>query len=218
MKQTEDVSVKGRQKTHVTKESGGMTPITFGSSTHDRELLEMDPISATASIAGLLAIATTLVESIYAFSLSAKDFRNEWTSIANEVAQLLGLLTALKPSFGIIGSGDSSPPSTTGSIPSSKSTPSEKEYDILTVGRTQQYLAIQLVNEMITCQSTLMDVERLLSQSQLKPGQRISNVKNQLLWPLRKPEFQKLMERLETHKSTFILILSSQGTYALTII
>lgn len=182
--------------------------------------LAMDPVSATASIAGLLAIATSLVKGAYLLSTSARDFRNEWTSIANEVAQLVGVLHSLKPSFGspVLWTdqiyGESTSPSPTASTPSSLSTPSEKDYDVLSVRRAQDYMSTQLTNEIASCQATLIEVEQLLSQSQPKSGKRISNVTKQFLWPLKKPEFQKLMEKLDSHKSSFVLIFSSQGTYA----
>jgi len=187
---------------------------------HEQTELTMDPVSTTASIAGLLAIATSLVKCAYFISTSARDFRNEWNSIANEVAQLVGVLHSLKPSFGSLGLltdqilGESTSSSPTGSIPSSLSTPSEKEYDVLSVRRAQEYLSTQLSNEIANCQATLIEVEQLLSQSQLKAGRRMSNVTKQFLWPLKKPEFQRLMEKLESHKSTFVLIFSSHGTYA----
>lgn len=190
---------------------------------HSELEIGMDPVSATASLAGLLAFATGLVKTTYALSTSATDFRNEWTTMANEVAQLLGVLTALKAPDGLDTAeihpsshipAEPSSPSTSSLVSSSLSTPSEKEYDVLTIRRTRGYLSIQLENEITACQTTLMEVKRLLSHSQPRIGERISNIAKQLMWPLRKQEFQRLMGRLESHKSTFVLILSSQGTYA----
>jgi hypothetical protein len=190
------------------------------STDHQQVELTMDPVSATASIAGLVAIAMSLAKGAYQLSISARDFRNEWNSIANQVALLVGVLHSLKPSFGspglltdqILSNSTSSSP--TSSTPSSLSTPSEKEYDVLSVRRAQEYLSSQLANEIATCQATLIEVEQILSQSQQKPGKRMSNITKQFLWPLKKPEFQKLVEKLESHKSSFVLIFSSQGTYA----
>src|ERR1700721_1964784 len=113
--------------------------------------LEVDAVSTAAGIAGLLAIATSLVKGAYTLSISAKEFRKEWTSIANEVAQVLGVLHALKPSFGFgspssdqassYSASSSTPSSPRGSTSSPLSTSSEKEYDVLSVRRTQEYLS-----------------------------------------------------------------------------
>jgi len=183
---------------------------------------EMDPVSATASIAGLVAIATTLVKSAYTLSEEAREFRTEWTSIADECAQLLGILTALRPMVGyypftdqipVYSFSDSTPSSPTSSSHSPRSTPSETEYDIISLRQTGEYLTTHLKNELTASESTLREIENRLSQTQWKPGQIIANVKKQLLWPFRKPEFHRLLEKLGRHKSNFVLILSSQGTY-----
>jgi hypothetical protein len=182
----------------------------------------MDPVSVTASMAGLLTIATNILKGVFILSTTARDFQNHWKSIANQVSQLVGVLHTLKSSFrpltnelSLYMSGGSIASSPRDSIPSSSSsTPSEREYDVLSIRRTQEHLSTQLTNEIASCQVTLMEVALLLSQSQLKPGKLISNVRKQLLWPLKKPELKKLLERLESHKSTFVLIFSSQGTYA----
>jgi hypothetical protein len=186
---------------------------------------EMDTVSATASIAGLLAIATTLVKGAYTLAQSEKDFRSELTTIADEVAQLLGVLHALKPSFGpfrspsvrsvrsSFSSGEVTPQSRAGSTPpQSTISDSDKEYEVLSVGGTCDYLSIQLSNEISTCQTTLMELDRLLSQSNPAPGSPIANVTKKFRWSFKKPDLDKLIHKLERHKSTFVLILSSQGT------
>ena len=183
---------------------------------------EMDPVSATASIIGLLAIATALVKSAYTVSSTAKEFQNEWTSIANEAAQLLGVITALQPPLRVEtdqapldNSDEVSPPSprnSTSSQTSPLSTPSEKDYDVVSIRRTREYLEAQLGAEVAICRITLMELQQLLLQSQPTVGQRISNARKQVLWPLRKPDFQKLLDRLTKHRATFVLILSTQGT------
>src|SRR5947207_12870872 len=70
------------------------------SADHQQTELAMNPVSATASIADLMTIAISLVKNMYLLSTSARDFRNEWNCIANEVIQLIDILHSLKPSFG----------------------------------------------------------------------------------------------------------------------
>lgn len=181
--------------------------------------LEMDPLSVTASLAGILALATSLVKGIYSFSRSAKDFNNELTTIANEVTQLLGILHVLKSSvtrFTTSSSSANSGQTTADSSPVlTPSTPSDsdKDYELVSATRTAHHLSVQLVSEIEACQMTMTDITRLLSQSTPKRGQGISNVTKQFRWSLQKPDLQKMVHRLERHKAAFILILSSQGTY-----
>lgn len=182
-------------------------------------LPEMDPISAAASIAGLLTIAVQLVKGAYTVAQSAKDYNKDLTTMGDEIATLMGLLVALKGSFvspygGSNGeSPELSPTPSTPSSSSQRSSFSNSSYEIVSFGRTQTYLSDQLCNELVACQSTMDDVAKLLSHA--GPSSRRSsftNVTKQMSWFLKKSDIAALTERLDRHKITFILILSSQGT------
>src|SRR5947207_2299480 len=94
-----DVASEGL-RSHVMEDSLGEMESIRASADHQQTELAMNPVSATASIADLMTIAISLVKNMYLLSTSARDFRNEWNCIANEVIQLIDILHSLKPSFG----------------------------------------------------------------------------------------------------------------------
>jgi len=183
---------------------------------------EMEILSAASSLAALLALATSTVKSVYAFALSFKDFHQELTTLANEATQLLGILHTLKSSYSPPGpptvhqphllppsSGEATPLSITSSpSPISTNSDSDKDYEMVSARRTQAQLASQLVNEVATCHATLMEVDRFVSQLITVRGRSLSNFPKQFKWSLQKIEVQKLVDKLERHKATFVLILS----------
>ena len=182
---------------------------------------QMDVISATASIAGILAIATKLVKVTYSLAQTGRQFRQDLTALGNEVSSLLGVLHTLKSS--VLAHVDVSSPITSASISSSsstssssfRSTPSEsdKDYEVLSLGRTQTQLNRQILQEIDACQSTLIKADQLLSQFGPKPGQAVFNATKQLQWSLKKPDIQLLISKVEKHKTTLAVLLSSQGTF-----
>jgi hypothetical protein len=186
---------------------------------------QMDPLSATASIAGLFMMATAIFKSAYALSSSAKEFQKEITAIADGVAVLSAIIHALnlKSSLSPISASsvDSTPHSpktpdagsTAPSSPPSTPSGSERDYQFVSVDRTQSYLSLELENELSACKATLTDINKFLFMPSPTRGRRFSNAARTLKWSWNKNEAQKFIDKLEKHKSTLAIILSSQGKY-----
>jgi len=180
---------------------------------------DMDPISAIASVAGLLAVAVNLVKGTYFAAQSAKKYCKELTLLGDEIATLMGLLFALKQSLSrpITELSDVGTPSVSGespgtNTPSSRSSSSESGFEFINLGKAQGYLAEQMLKEIVVCQSTLEEVELLLSKAAPIRHNALTTVTKQLSWSLKKMDICALTGKLERHKLTFVLILSSQGT------
>lgn len=164
----------------------------------EEAVVEMDVVSATVSITALLTIAAKVVQGIYA----AAHFPTELADVADEVSRLTGILNALKPVA-----------ATPSSSPSSLSTTSDSDYETVSSGRTRNDLSIHLQQELTACKTTLVELDRVITQLSLKRGQRIGNMTRPLWYSLKKTDIQNFVAKLERHKNTFVLILSSQGTY-----
>jgi len=181
---------------------------------------ELDPISAIASVAGVLAIAVNLVKVVYSAAQSARHYCKELTLLGDEIATLMGLLFALKQSLGVpfAASSDAGTPSlesptpSTPSSQSSRSSFSDAGYELINLGKAQAYLADQLLKEIVACQSTLEEVDTFLSKASPTRRRSLTNVTRQLTWSLKKMDIRTFTDKLERHKLTFVLILSSQGT------
>ena len=57
----------------------------------------MEALSISASFAGLLGLASSIIVTGYGFVRQIQSFESDQTSLLNEVAQLSGILHALHP-------------------------------------------------------------------------------------------------------------------------
>jgi len=64
------------------------------------------------------------------------------------------------------------------------------------------------IEELTACETTLLEVKRLLEKSVPKPGHALGNSGKRLLWAARKAELQFALQKLGSHKATFQLALS----------
>jgi len=182
--------------------------------------LQMDVLSITTSVIGLLSLATSLVRGGYTLAQPTREFSRDFTAITNDVAQLIGILQALLPSAGEVSetldsssSSDTFPSSPSNPSDSSKFSPSgsESEFEAIRVTSTESNLSTQLVHEINACQQTLSELQNILSQYTLKDTKGLADTAKQIRWSLKKPQVQRLRAALNNHKSTFGLILSAQG-------
>jgi hypothetical protein len=80
---------------------------------------------------------------------------------------------------------------------------------------TQPRTSLELFNETRLCCETLQEIQTILSQLTPKSNQPLKGAVKQLKWSFKKPDILQMKERLESHKTAFILILTAQGTYVL---
>ena len=181
----------------------------------EQVLPDMDPLSATASVAGVLALAVQLVKGVYKVAQVARDYRKELNELGAELAALTGFLMTLKASITPADGSESTSsgtPSSGSSSPSlsSKTSFSDSSYELVDIAKPPRaFLVEQMMNEMIACQRILEDVNRFLSHSFPK---RYLNFRKQITWVLKRADIQDLLDKVERHKLNFVLILSAQGT------
>ena len=160
----------------------------------------MDGISSAASVVALLAFASGVLKQGYLLYHSAREYRKELKNITDEVAQLVGVLHALSPTFRDRHDGEVTAMSLQ-----------------VQVGEVQS--EIQMSSEMKTevrlCGQTLEDIQTTLSRYTPKPVHRLTNAVRQLHWSFKKSDILQLRKRLERHKTAFTLILTAQGRYVL---
>src|SRR5436305_1644821 len=156
----------------------------------------MDGISSAASVVALLAFASKVLKQGYSLYHSAREYRKELKNVTDEVAQLVGVLHALSPTFRDCHNGEVTAMSSQ-----------------VQVGEVQ--CEIQMPSEMKTevrlCDQTLEDIQTILSRYTPNPAHRLTNAVRKLHWSFKKSDILELRERLERHKTAFILILTAQG-------
>ena len=149
----------------------------------------MEAIGLAASLAGLVALAASVVKAGNSFFHPFHEFTREVESIKREVLQLEGLLHDLQPLVDTIAQNPMAASSTHASSQKSE------------LG----------LREIKSCTETLQEVKRLYEKSLPKENRPVQNIAKRFLWPISRDEVQDIIERLERHKSTFTLSLVAHG-------
>jgi hypothetical protein len=186
--------------------------------------VDMDGLSAAATVFSLLAVASTLVKSCYAAASSALRYRKEISELADDVALLVGFLHAQvapvdeyggsKPSVYVV-----TAPAPQGHVPtsptnsaSSSSPQSDSESVVIVDGQVQ--LTWQLRSEVEACRKTLDEIGNFLAHfGHGTTSSSVGKFTKIAHWLLRAPDFKRFHLALERHKNNFTLLLSAKGTY-----
>ena len=137
----------------------------------------MEALAVASTISGLLPWATQILKAGYGLIQSVREFRHEFLMVANEVAQLVGVLHALASSTGYTSltvTGSETPPKDPLNVSqtSSPSSDSDSEYETIHRHSAQSHLAFNLDNELRSCRQTLRDVESMLQRFSPKSATR----------------------------------------------
>jgi hypothetical protein len=159
----------------------------------------MDPVSATASIAGLIALASAITTFCYTYGTTARDYQKELKTLKEESTQLCGVLSAIKS---IIEDAE------------------EDANPVLSFSRVQQPSSmpvsdkIQIIRreDIVSCEDTLLEVMSVLTSLSPQTGKLWKNAMKRIQWPLKKVPLQALLDKMERNKSAFTLALSARGT------
>jgi hypothetical protein len=149
----------------------------------------MEAIGLAASLAGLVALAASVVQAGCSFYHPFKEFAREVESIKGEVVQLEALLCDLQPLVDTIAQNAM----VTSSTPASSQSPK--------LG----------LHEIKACMETLQEVKKLYKKLLPQENRPVQAIAKRFLWPISRDEVQDIMERLERHKSTFTLALVAHG-------
>lgn len=157
----------------------------------------MDPLSFAASLTALVTIANQLLRFCYTYTCTAVKYQREVQAITTEITQLSGILHAIQ--------------SIILDIPEGQSLNHE---GVRTDGAPLRgTIQIFRMEEIVSCEQTLLEITSQLGKLSPQSTTFWKITKKKLLWPLKRPSLAMLYDRLERHKTTFILALSAYGTY-----
>lgn len=152
----------------------------------------MDPLSITASIAGVLSLAEEITTKSYRYYKSVKDARTTWQNLAVETSNLRTILFTLKVHV-VVASGSGNPEKP---LIHSLSTPSP----------AGQSVSPSLLDTLaITLQKVLMAIE----------GWETPSTKQRLQWPFREKEIKDYLIDIERYKQSFSLALEADNLYVI---
>jgi hypothetical protein len=139
-----------------------------------------DPLSISASIAGLMTIADVVIRNGYKYIAAVKHADKAVASLINEVNLLSGILHSLRN----IAEG--------------------------LEGETNSFVSTTQVHHIESCYRTLRKISELLDKFELSKAKGFLNhAKQRLLWPLTQSETSDLAAEVERHRATLTLALNA---------
>lgn len=148
-----------------------------------------DPISLSASLAGLIALTDAIFRAAFKYAKSAKHAKEEAANLATEAQDLAGVLHRLSLRASAL------------------------ELDSTT---DQPHPTLRL-HHVISCRRLLLRVEKALAKStkDFDSQQSRDHVKRALKWPFTSTDTKELMEEIARHKGTLMLALTADSMDAL---
>lgn len=143
----------------------------------------MDPLSLSVSIITILTLAGQLVTLGNAYATSVSSCPKEISDLLNELSALSQVLVAVK--------------NITDPAKATSTTP------VIRSGI--------LVNPINECAKQLQEMLAFLTKYQQNPKSKIRKIMKRLMWPLKEAETREWVNKIEGHKSTFTLALSTDG-------
>src|SRR6266511_3909940 len=134
-----------------------------------------DPLSIAASVAGLIALATSVISGGYSYLSAARSAPKEIVHLLNQTSALNLVLSQLLPL-------------------------STNPAGLL---RKNAFAALALRGSIQECQDTLNEISSLLSEFQQVEGQIKTNVTKALKWPFSEKKAERLVKRLEGLQNLF---------------
>lgn len=146
-----------------------------------------DPLSLSASLAGLIALADSIFRASFKYAKSAKHAKEEVSHFATEAQDLAGVLHRLSLRVSAL--------------------ESEPSIDRPTL-RLQQ---------VISCRQLLLRVEKTLAQSvaDFESQKSRNHLKATLKWPFSSTDTKAMLEEIARHKGTLALALTADSMDAL---
>lgn len=142
-----------------------------------------DPVSISASIAGLVTLADIVFVRIYKYVKAVKNASKEMATLSSEIRALYGILSSL----------------------SLISDQLEQESDLFELTTRPHHIH--------SCQKTLERVKSILERDDTASlqDQRLQTLKRKLRWPFTSSEVKDLVTEIERHKKTLGLALNVDG-------
>jgi len=141
----------------------------------------MDPLSLSASIAGLITMADVIVRNGFKYISEVKEADNSIRDLFCEVNLLVGTLHSLRNIAQRFEVDDSS------------------------------HTYAMRIDHVNACDKTLYKIQLQLDKISNTKDRSISRTKKRLLWPLSQSETRTILAEVERHKSTMSLALSVDG-------
>ena len=155
----------------------------------------MDPLSISASIAGLLTLVAATVET---FSRLIVDNRNQ----AFEEREVLGHVKELEKILNVLHADES---------PTRIRPVGEIE---LVVPETYKNLTLQKIQHLTeSCKDTLNKIVAIVDTHRPVRGKVLSNMANRVRWGMNRPTLQALLDDLQKHKVTFTCVQSARTLF-----
>lgn len=170
----------------------------------------MDAISAIASIAGVFAIASSVIQSGDSFYSSVQKFHNEFRQFTEEVERLFSLFNSLRP---IVKRLEATMPEESSIEIALLSTSSGYQNSAPDRSKIRSPFIQQMTDELISCLYVLEAIQTILWKSSPTAGQPVRTLVRRLKWHLNKRTLQTLFVNLERRKSTFSVVMSAFERY-----
>ena len=166
-----------------------------------------DPISIASGVAGIIALAGSVVATCYKYGCAVKDAPREVQRLLNEVTSLAGVLTGVRTLVDAH-SGPTSPPAKASEKPGEEDGRDPPPYeDPWNVDLESLKAPVE------DCRAVLQELQDALSgASWERRGERDQKLKRafkRLMWPLKQRETDALASRLERCKATFLSALTA---------
>jgi len=162
----------------------------------------MEAVAVASSFAGLLTLTSGVIQLGYTYIQTARKWHSEVRAITKEIIQLSGLLHTLQPLVDEISR----------SRQEKAIIPPAVEVAEVRVPLEERQIDV-FIKEVAACNATLEEVDAALRNSTPKARAGFGNASKRLLWLLKKPELMGFLDKLERHKATFDLSLTTYGTY-----
>jgi Cdc6-like AAA superfamily ATPase len=160
-----------------------------------------DPLSIVSGIAGVVALAGSVVSKCYTYGVAVKGGPAEIQRLLDELISLTGILNAVKSLT------EASEAQKQGAIWAHDDLASDLPPPYSHKAPIDQLE--RLVSPLNGAQALLEKIEASLRKAEIKSEHRVERVFQRLLWPLKKQETQDLIAQLERFKTSFTLSLTS---------
>ena len=142
-----------------------------------------DPLSIASGITAVLTVTVQVVSTCYKYNRAVNDASTDIEKLLHELTSLIGVLTAVQAIV------DQNPDEDSSS--------------------TNHFNSLK--ESLDDCKKSLDEVEIKLKKAYPDSKPRLARSAKLLIWPLKKTETLALVQRLESHKTTFLCAMTTRN-------
>ena len=160
-----------------------------------------DPVSVASGVAGIITLAGAVVATCYRYGCAVKNAPHEAQSLLHEVTSLAGVLTGVRA----LVEARSRPTLPPEEVPEK----SGKDDDPPPYEEAWAVDLASLEGPVEDCRATLQELKDALDSAGWERDRKLRRVFTRLAWPLKRPQTDAIISRLERCKSTFLSALTA---------